>query len=112
MGPFVAGWIGAAGSHSALPVIRYELDNLVLIINFNFVIIGITIVNLLGSTILNLVIWTIVVIMLSVVLYFNDYDNVLRRIIECGVLLFYIAICETLGVVFVDWILKLFEIVF
>jgi len=74
------------------------------------VIIGITIVNLLGSTILNLVIWTIVVIMLSVVLYFNDYDNVLRRIIECGVLLFYIAICETLGVVFVDWILKLFEI--
>ena len=42
------------------------------------VIIGITIVNLLGSTILNLVIWTIVVIMLSVVLYFNDYDNVLR----------------------------------
>ena len=73
-------------------------------------IIVISIINLFGFSILNLIVWIVAVIILSYVFYFEDSDNALKRIIECEVLLFYIAVCEALGVVFVDWMLKLFQI--
>ncbi|KAI4447694.1 hypothetical protein C823_002213 [Eubacterium plexicaudatum ASF492] len=73
-------------------------------------IIGISIINLLGFSVLNLIVWIAAVGILSYVFYFDDSDKALKRIIECEVLLFYIAVCESLGVVFVDWMLKLFQI--
>lgn len=73
-------------------------------------IIGISIINLFNFWILNLIVWFVAVIIISYIFYFDDYDNALRRIMECEVLLFYIAVCEALGVVFVDWILKLLQI--
>lgn len=73
-------------------------------------IIGISIINLLGFSGLNLIVWIAAVGILSYVFYFDDSDKALKRIIECEVLLFYIAVCESLGVVFVDWMLKLFQI--
>lgn len=69
--------------------------------------IGISVINLFGFSILNLIVWIISVMIVSYVFYFDDSDNGLKRIVECEVLLFYMAVCEALGVVFVDWILKL-----
>lgn len=73
-------------------------------------IIVISVINLLNFWILNLIVWFISIIIISYVLYFDDSDNVLRRIMECEVLLFCMGVCESLGVVFVDWMLKLLKI--
>lgn len=73
-------------------------------------IIGISIINLFNFWILNLIVWFVVIIIISCVFYFDDSDNTLRRITECEVLLFCMGVCESLGVVFVDWMLKLLQI--
>ena len=73
-------------------------------------IIGISIINLFNFWILNLIVWFVAIIIISYVFYFDDADNTLRRITECEVLLFYMGVCESLGVVFVDWMLKLLQI--
>ena len=74
------------------------------------IIVGISIINLFNLWILNLIVWIIVIIIISYVFYFDDSNNALRRIVESEVLLFYIGACESLGVVFVDWMLKLLRI--
>lgn len=74
------------------------------------VIIGISIINLFDFWILNLVVWVVAIIIISRVFYFDASDNTLRRITECEVLLFCMGVCESLGVVFVDWMLKLLRI--
>lgn len=73
-------------------------------------IIGISIINLFDFWILNLIVWFAAVIVISCVFYFDDSNNMLRRITECEVLLFCMGVCESLGVVFVDWMLKLLRI--
>lgn len=73
-------------------------------------IIGISIINLFNFWILNLIVWFVAIIIISCVFYFDDSDNTLRRITECEVLLFCMGVCESLGVVFVDWMLKLLQI--
>ncbi len=73
-------------------------------------IIGISIINLFNFWILNLIVWFVAIIIISYVFYFDDSNNALRRIVECEVLLFCMGVCESLGVVFVDWMLKLFQI--
>lgn len=73
-------------------------------------IIVISIVNLYDFWNLNLVVWVVAIIIISNFFYYDDSDNSLKRIIECEVLIFYIAVCESLGVVFVDWMLKLIQI--
>lgn len=70
----------------------------------------ISVINLFDFWILNLIVWFIAIIIISYIFYFDESDNALRRIIECEVLLFCMAVCESLGVVFVDWILKLIQI--
>lgn len=67
-------------------------------------------INLLNVWILNLGIWFVVVFFISYFFYFDETGNGLRRIIECEVLLLYIAVCEALGVIFIDWVLKLLQI--
>lgn len=73
-------------------------------------IIVISFVNLYNFWNLNLVVWVVAIIIISNFFYYDDSDNSLKRIIECEVLIFYIAVCESLGVVFVDWMLKLIQI--
>lgn len=73
-------------------------------------IIGISIINLFNFWILNLIVWFVAIIIISSVFYFDDSNNMLRRIMECEVLLFCMGVCESLGVVFVDWMLKLLRI--
>jgi hypothetical protein len=59
-------------------------------------IIGISIINLLGFSALNLIVWIVAVGILSYVFYFDDSDKALKRIIECEVLLFYMAVWKSL----------------
>lgn len=73
-------------------------------------VIGISIINLFNLWALNLTVWVTVVLIISYVFYYDDSDHTLRRIMESEVLFFYMVVCETLGVVFVDWMLKLFRI--
>lgn len=73
-------------------------------------IIVISIINLFHISILNLIVWIVAVFIISYVFYFDESDNVLKRVIECEVLLLYIAVCEALGVIFIDWMLKLLQI--
>lgn len=73
-------------------------------------IISISIINILNLWNLNLIVWVIAVMIISYAFYFDESDNALRRIVECEVLLFCMAVCESLGVVFIDWILKLIQI--
>jgi len=61
-------------------------------------VIGVSIINLFHSGVLNLIAWVTAVLIISYVLYYEDSDHVLRRIVECEVLFFYIGVCETLGV--------------
>lgn len=51
-------------------------------------IMGISIINLFNFWILNLIVWFVAIIIISSVFYFDDSDNMLRRIMECEVLLF------------------------
>ncbi len=73
-------------------------------------IIGISGINLLGFSVLNFMVWVVAAILFSRLFYFDDSDNALKRMVECEVLLFYMAVCEALGVVFVDWMLELLQI--
>lgn len=66
---------------------------------------GIAAVNVYNNAFFNFTIWMLFVGVCSLFLYYEDYDKPLKRILECEVLIFIIAICESLGVVIADWIL-------
>ena len=70
----------------------------------------IAIVNILGNAFLNLIVWGLGVGLSACFLYYEDFDKPLKRILECEVLLLCIGICESLGVVCGDWMLRLFHI--
>lgn len=70
----------------------------------------IAIVNILGNAFLNLIVWGTGVALSACFLYYEDFDKPLKRILECEVLLLCIGICESLGVVCGDWLLRLFHI--
>jgi signal transduction histidine kinase len=74
------------------------------------IIVGVTIINMFGNSILNLVVWIVVVALCAYFLFFEDFDRPLKRIIECEVLLLCMGVCESLGVVLTDWFLRLFDI--
>lgn len=73
-------------------------------------IIGIAVVNILGSAFLNLIAWVMGVALSAYFLYYEDSDRPLKRILECEVLLLCVGICESLGVVCGDWLLRLLHI--
>ena len=67
-------------------------------------------VNVLGNAFLNLIFWAAEVALSAYFLYGEDMDKPLKRILECEVLLLCIGICESLGVVCGDWLLRLLHI--
>ena len=73
-------------------------------------ILVISIINLKGNAFANFVIWMTLIALYVNFLYFENNDKPLKRIIECEVLLFCSAICESLGVVLADYVLKLLNI--
>lgn len=75
-----------------------------------FTIIIISVINLANFWILNLIVWFGAIAIISHVFYFDETDSAIRRMIECEVLLLCMGVCETLGVVLINWMLKLFKI--
>ena len=64
-------------------------------------------VNLIGNSLLNLLVWVASVAVAVYFLYYEDMDRPLRRILECEALLFYMSVCESLGVLLMQWLLQL-----
>lgn len=73
-------------------------------------ILVISIINLKGNAFANFVIWMTLIALYVNFLYFENNDKPLKRIIECEILLFCSAICESLGVVLADYVLQLLNI--
>ncbi len=53
-------------------------------------------INMLNHSILNLVVWGVLTGIIVYVLYYEDIDKPLRRIIECEALVFCMSVCESL----------------
>lgn len=73
-------------------------------------IVTISIVNLWDWEILNLAVWFAAIAFISYVFFFDDSQYALRRVVECEVLLFYIGVCEALGVYLISWVMRWFQI--
>lgn len=71
---------------------------------------GIAIVNLVNNEVLNLTIWFVVVGFVSYILYYEDFVKPVKRVLECGISIGVIAICESFGVGLTDWLLELLDI--
>ena len=69
-----------------------------------------TCINMLNHSILNLVVWGVLTGIIVYVLYYEDIDKPLRRIIECEALVFCMSVCESLGVILLQCILQAADI--
>lgn len=73
-------------------------------------VIAIAAVNILENAFLNLFVWVVGIAASAYFLYYENIDKPVKRILECEVLLLCIGICESLGVVCGDWLLRIFHI--
>lgn len=71
------------------------------------VVFGMSFVNLLNIFTVNLVAWCVVVAAAAGILYYEDIDKPLRRILECEALLLCLSVCEALGVIALEWGLQI-----
>ena len=79
------------------------------VIEFGMVI-AIAAVNILENAFLNLFVWAVGIALSAYFLYYENADKPVKRILECEVLLLCIGICESLGVVCGDWLLRMLHI--
>lgn len=70
------------------------------------IVLCIIVVNLLNNFLLNLIVWFGIVGTTVYFLYYEDKDKPLRRVLECEALMFCMTVCESLGVIFLRWILQ------
>lgn len=66
--------------------------------------------NLINNSILNLLVWGVFTGVIAYVLYYEDIDKPLRRILECEALIFCMSVCESLGVILLQCFLQLANI--
>lgn len=71
---------------------------------------GIAAANLLNIAFVNFALWILSVGFCAFFMYYEDFAKGLKRILECEVLIFVMAVCESLGVVVTDLILKILDI--
>lgn len=71
------------------------------------VILCIAFVNLRNNSMLNLSAWCIAVGLSSYFLYYEDVDRPFRRMLECEALALCMCVCESLGVIILQWILQM-----
>lgn len=74
------------------------------------VILSIVFVNLLNNSILNLSAWCIAVGMSAFFLYYEHVDRTLKRVLECEALALCMCVCESLGVILLQWMLQVLNI--
>ena len=65
---------------------------------------------MLSNAILNLLSWIIMVGVCAFFLYFEDSGKPIRRILECEALVLCLSVCESLGVILIQWILQIIHI--
>ena len=70
------------------------------------IVLCIIVVNLLNNFLLNLICMFGTVGITVYFLYYEDKDKPLRRVLECEALMFCMTVCESLGVIFLRWILQ------
>ena len=70
----------------------------------------ITAIHILGNPFLNLLIWGIGAAFCAWFLYYDGHDKPFQRIIQCEVLLLCIGICDLLGIVCGNFLLRIFHI--
>jgi hypothetical protein len=76
----------------------------------NIISVGVmTAVNMLDNSILNLLTYVTIVFICSLALYYES-DNRKRRILECEVLALCLGVCESFGVMILQWMLQLFDV--
>lgn len=71
------------------------------------VILSIAFVNLLNNSVLNLAAWCTAVGLSAFFLYYEHVDRALKRILECEALALCMCVCESLGVILLQWMLQL-----
>lgn len=62
--------------------------------------------NMLNNSMLNLLVWILIVGLFSFFLYYEENDKAGRRIIECEALALCMTVCEALGVILLQWVLQ------
>lgn len=67
---------------------------------------GIAVINMFEYAYWNFLGWVIAVAGSACVLYYENFDKPVKRILECEILAFFIAVIETLGVAVIDSLLK------
>lgn len=70
------------------------------------IVLCIIFINSINNSLLNLTVWFSVIGITVYFLYYEDKDKPLRRILECEALMFCMTVCESLGVIFLRWILQ------
>lgn len=89
---------------------RYERkhrNRYIYIIAKTVAVITFVIVNMIKISILNLLVWILIVAVCSYFLYYEENNKAIRRLIESEVLALCISTCESLGVIFLQWLLLL-----
>lgn len=74
------------------------------------VILSIVFVNLFNNSVLNLSAWCIAVGLSAFILYYEHVDRTLKRVLECEALALCMCVCESLGVILLQWMLQLLNI--
>jgi len=70
----------------------------------------ISLINLMNNSLLNFLVWLVVLGASSCFLYYEDIDKPLRRLLESEAFLLCITVCESLGVFFLQWILQIVNV--
>lgn len=66
--------------------------------------------NLINNAMLNLLVWCALTGVVAYFWYYEDIDKPFRRILECEALILCMSVCESLGVILLQWILQLVNI--
>ena len=74
------------------------------------IVIGMTLVNLIGIPILNLISWLVIAGVWASFMYKGNGFGIVRRVLECEILLLILSIFEALGGSLVDWLLNVLNI--
>lgn len=90
--------------------IRVYKNRSIYIISEFILVVVMTFVNLVGNPILNLITWICLVGFIAVVLYSDLKANLLRRVLECEVLLVVMTIFEGLAALIIDFMLNILDI--
>lgn len=90
--------------------IRVYKNRSIYIISEFILVVVMTFVNLVGNPKLNLITWICLVGFIAVVLYSDLKANLLRRVLECEVLLVVMTIFEGLAALIIDFMLNILDI--